>query len=324
MGADVSKDLALSGKKGGKGGGLARPGAHGGGAPAPDPGQGISVKEVTFTAKGYTYDSDIPKTFRKGAAESTALALRAKGKKSATGSGTLAVYDKKAAEANVVSPRTAAEQAKIEATVIASGARQLEKPRRSMGRIVQRRVGWQATPTLIVITTAERELTKGDDGKMRPSGEWLIEHRKTYRNLDGAAEKRVGNVLADDAEPEDQTVRAAAPGDARPQATPAPTPQPTPASAQDSFPEGTFALSFLPRAVRSSVIARVPAPTVFDGTSLQFSHPQTGEVDRLEVNVIRMDERRAVVVQARRKPDGREWEVSQATYSLGEPEIEQV
>lgn len=314
----MSKDLALSNK--GRKGGLAR-GGEGGGSPtppAPNPGVGISTSSVSFTAKGYTYDTDMPKSFRQGAAKDASTALALREKKGKSGGGALALYDKNAPKP--VAPRSPEEMAKIESQVIASGVRQLDKPRRSNGRIVQRRVGWQATPTSLLITTAERALEKSGDGKMRPAGQWEVEHRKTYRNLDGEAKKRVGDVLADDAEPTPApTVQAATPSDTQ-QAPPTPSPAP----AQDAFPEGVFALSFLPRSVRSSVLARVPEPTVFDGTALQFSHPETKAVDRLEVNVIRMDEKRAVVVQARRAPGGQHWTVSQASYSLGEPEVEQV
>lgn len=297
-------------------GGMTTPGANSGAAANVDPGRGVSMSQVSFKAKGYTYDQDIPKVFRKGAAEATALVLANKRKKEA---GAVALYDKNFAHEQAISPRSDREMAKIEKQVHASGARQLDKPRKSMGRIVQRRVGWQATPTLIIITTAERELAKGADGKMRPSGEWLIESRKTYRNLDGAAQKRTGTVK-DDSTPTAPTVAAAVP-----QAAPAAqgTPNARPAAQQDSFPEGTFALGFLPAEVRRSVIARVPEPTVFDGTSLQFQDPNTGEPTRNEVNVIRMDEKVAVVVQAVRKPGEDAWSVSQASYALGAPEVEQ-
>lgn len=303
----VGNDLALNSQRGG--GGLARPGS----GATPDPGKGTSLSQVTFAGKGYTYAGDIPTQFRQGAAEqNSALALRRKAKGQGLGgsSGAVALYD----PSKVVAPKSSEALAKIESKVIASGARQLPQPRRSLGRTVQRRIGWQATPTLIVITTAERELLQGDDGKYRPQGDWLIEHRKTYRNLGGAAAKRVGTI-PDDPE-EAPTTQGSTPA-----ASSAATGG---ASADDAFPEGAFALSFLPSPVRSSVRGRVPNPTVFDGTSLQFSDPQTQKPSRLEVNVIRMDEKRAVVVQATKVPGETSWSVSQATYALGEPEVEQV
>ena len=96
------------------------------------------------------------------------------------------------------------------------------------------------------------------------------------------------------------------------------------APGEDSFPEGQFALSLLPAQVRSSAIARVPIPTVFDGAVMLVSDAKSGEETHKEVNVIRMNDRRAVVIQAKLKPNADEWEVSQATYSLSDPEIEQV
>ena len=72
------------------------------------------------------------------------------------------------------------------------------------------------------------------------------------------------------------------------------------------------------------MIARVPVPTVFDGAVMLVSDGTTGKEDHKEVNVIRMDDKRAVVVQAKLKPTSDEWEVSQAAYALSSPEIEQV
>lgn len=298
-----SRDLAVS--KTGGAGGLAPRGA---GAGAPDPGRGSSIHAVEFTTPGLTYDQDIPRTFRQGAAKeaaSTALTIREKG--SGT---TLALAGKS------VPVRSATEQAQIDAQAIASGARQLAKPRKSGGRVVQRRVGWQATPSLIVITTAERELQQVEPGKFKPQGEWQIEHRLTFQHTSGAADKRVGMVALDEAE---SPATAAASSSSAP-----PTVSGQPDSEQASFPEGVFAMSFLPRQVRSSLRGHVPSPEVFDGTVLQFADATTGAVDRQEVNVIRMDGSRAVVVQAKRKPGDGHWEVSQATYTLSEPKIEQV
>lgn len=301
----MSKDLAPSDSSARRGA-LSTPGAGSRNTAITDPGQGASIHKVAFTQRGYTYDKDIPTRFRKGAAQSNALVV-AQPKKP---SGALAVFSKSTAS---TSPKSHRELAKIASQVIASGARQLEKPRRSAGRIVQRRIGWQATPALIVITTAERELTKGEDGKLRPAGEWLIEHRQTFRSTDGAAQKRTGTVAM--GETEAPVISQAT--QARPSSDSGAT------AGQDSFPEGQLALSFLPASVRSSIIGRVPAPTAFDGTVLQYTDAHTLEVDRQEINVLRMDARRAVVVQASRKPDASAWEVSQATYTLGEPEIEQ-
>lgn len=288
----MGKDVAIN-----KGGGaVAKPAFV-------DPGKGTDIGGVSFGGRALTYEEDMPTKFRSGAKAQTDLVLRKQSKQSTT--------DLVLAR-DVVAPKSDRQIKKIEKASIASGTRQLEKPRRSMGRIVQRRVGWNATPTQIMVTTAERELTKRDDGKLSPSGEWLIEHRKTFTNTAGAAEKRVGKVK----------VSAPAPG--APDGTQTPSVPTATAPGEDSFPEGQFALSLLPAQVRSSAIARVPSPTVFDGAVMLVSDAKSGEETHKEVNVIRMNDRRAVVIQAKLKPNADEWEVSQATYSLSDPEIEQV
>lgn len=289
----MGKDVAVS-----KGGGaVAKPAFV-------DPGKGTDIGGVSFSGRALTYDEDMPTKFRSGAKAATELALR----KQAKQSGTDLVRAR-----DVVAPKSDRRVKKIEKASIASGTRQLEKPRRSVGRTVQRRVGWSATPTQIVVTTAERELSKRDDGRLSPSGEWLIEHRKTFTNASGPAEKRVGKV----------GTSAPAPGVSNDSSAPSGPPAQA-SSAGDAFPEGQFALSLLPAQVRASVIARVPTPTVFDGAVMLVSDSNTGEEDHKEVNLIRMDDKRAVVIQAKLKPKLDMWEVSQATYSLSVPEIEQV
>lgn len=288
----MGKDVAIN-----KGGGaVAKPAFV-------DPGKGTDIGGVSFGGRALTYEEDMPTKFRSGAKAQTDLVLRKQSKQSTT--------DLVLAR-DVVAPKSDRQIKKIEKASIASGTRQLEKPRRSMGRIVQRRVGWNATPTQIMVTTAERELTKRDDGKLSPTGDWLIEHRKTFTNTAGAAEKRVGKV------------KVSAPAPDAPGGTQAPSAPTATAPGEDSFPEGQFALSLLPAQVRSSAIARVPIPTVFDGAVMLVSDAKSGEETHKEVNVIRMNDRRAVVIQAKLKPNADEWEVSQATYSLSDPEIEQV
>lgn len=277
---------------------VARPGER------PDAGPASDITAADFSGKAITYDADMPTAFRRGAAAAgTALVAR----RTAAGSaGTGLVRAVK-----VVAPKPVAVTEQIARQVIASGARQVEKPRRSGGRVVQRRVGWQATPTMVVVTTAERELRARDDGRYAPTGPWEVEHRMTFRCAGGAAEKRVGKVAFDT--PAD----AVASGQGEASAA-------SERGQDDTFPEGTNALSFLPRSVRVSALARVPQPTVFDGTVLQYADAASGAVHHQEVNVIRMDAATAVVILARRDPDATLWEVSQAVYALGEPEVEQV
>lgn len=289
----MGRDVAIS-----KGGGtVARPAFV-------DPGKGTDIGSLSFEGRALTYEEDMPTKFRSGAKAQAELVLRKQSKQTSTDL---------VRPGDVVAPKSDRQIKKIKKASIASGTRQLKKPRRTMGRIVQRRIGWSATPTQIMVTTAERELIKRDDGRLSPSGEWLIEHRKTFANTAGPAEKRVGKV------------KASAPAPHAPSGTQAsPTPAGATSGAGDTFPEGEFALSLLPAQVRSSVIARVPTPTVFDGAVMLVSDGESGEESHKEVNVIRMDDKRAVVIQAKLKPSTDEWEVSQATYALAAPEIEQV
>lgn len=269
-----------------------------------DPGAGVDMSQVEFSQPGYSFDADMPTRFRTGAAEqvrkaSTELVLGRRSTELA-----------RPGEVSIA-PRLAAEQAKVEARVFASGVRQLAGARRSGGRVVQRRVGWKATPEVVVVTVAERELVELSPGRMKPVGDWLVERRETWRSSAGEAVRRTGRVRADDAVAVAEVAQATqstgpVPGQAAP--------------AADAFPEGSFATSFLPRQVRSSLLARVPSPKVFDGTAIQYSR---GSVpDRLEVNVIRMDDSGAVVVQATRAHGSDDWEVAQAVYSLSAPEVE--
>lgn len=278
----MGKDVARSTRSGGL--------AVGG----PDPGVGSDLDQVEFNARLYSYEDDIPTEFRVGAAAGAAVARR-------TGAD-LTSY------APTV-PRPAREQARLQAEVIASGARQLAKPYRHGGRVVQRRVGWQATPVLIVVTTAERELAPAGEGRYSPCGPWLIERRSTHRHGGGRAEKRVGTV-PDDTAGATGVAAADAGGGAGG------------GGEELAFPEAVFALSLLPRAVRSSVLARVPVPSVFDGSVSRFTD-SGGSGDRTEIDLVRLDATRAVVVHATRSLGVRAWEVAQASYVLGPVEVEQ-
>lgn len=281
-------------------GGLARGGAH-----TTETGQATSLSQLTFASAALDYTADLPRAFRSGVRASTEVALRS-GKEARSG-GELILAS--AATPTITAPRSDAASRRIEKATIASGVRQLDKPRKASGRVVQRRIGWQATPDLIIITTAERELEKTASGKYAPSGDWMIEDRRTYKEANGRAAKRTGNVSADDEAPAADAAAAGTPG--------------FEATVAEKFPEGAQALGALPAAVRSSAIARVPSPRQFDGVILQYSDPGTQQPSSLEVNVLRMDAERAVVIQATRSITATVWEVAQATYKLAEPEIEQ-
>lgn len=278
--------------------------AHGG-PQSPETGQATSLASLEFTNAALDYSDDLPRTFRSGVKASTEVALRS-GKDARSG-GELILASSTAP--SIIAPRDPATTRRIEKATIASGVRQLDKPRKASGRIVQRRIGWQATPDLIVITTAERELTKTAEGKYAPTGNWLIEDRRTYREANGRATKRTGAVPIEETSPAPGETPATAPG--------------LESAVAAQFPEGAQALGALPSAVRSSAIARVPSPRQFDGVILQYSDQGTNQPTSLEVNVLRMDAARAVVIQATRAVSSTTWSVSQATYKLTEPEIEQ-
>lgn len=283
-------------------GGLARGGTH-----TVESGQATDASSMVFDTVALNYSSDIPRTFRTGVKASTELALRA-GKPARSG-GELVLASEQTAP-TLIGPRSEAETRKVDKTAIASGVRQLSKPRKSAGRVVQRRIGWQATPDRIVITTVERELHKTEAGKYRPSGDWLIEDRRTYKESSGQAAKRTGSVAAD------TPPTTGTPGPAEPPTKSIET------TVAEEFPEGAQALGMLPAAVRSSAIARVASPQQFDGVILQYTTPD-GTPDRIEVNVLRLDTERAVVIQGTQKTGATQWSVSQATYKLNEAEIEQ-
>lgn len=269
-------------------------------------GLATSLSQLTFDKKALIYAQDMPRTFRKGVRESTELALHTKQQARSAGELILA-----SDAPTIIAPREDAATRRIEKAVIASGMRQLNKPRKAPGRVVQRRVGWQATPDLIVITVAERELAQTDAGKYAPVGQWLIEDRRTYPETSEKATKRTGTVPMDSEAPNGSAGGAGTPPSSGPEAAVAQT-----------FPEGAASLGLLPAQVRSSAIARVTSPVQFDGVVLQEPDAEGNPVS-LEVNVLRMDTQRAVVIQATRGVNDSQWTVSQATYRLGQAEIEQ-
>lgn len=282
-------------------GGLAR-----GGHQSVESGQATAMSQLTFSGAALDYGSDLPKKFRTGVKASTEVALHS-GKDARSG-GELILAS--SARSPIIAPKGDSATRRVEKSAIASGVRQLAKPRKSSGRVVQRRIGWQATPDRIVITTVERELKKTAAGKLAPSGAWLIEDRRTYKEAGGRATKRTGTVSQDSVASSDTS-------------EPSDTDRGLETSVAEKFPEGAQALGMLPSAVRSSAIARVSTPRQFDGVILQYSNPTSGQPESLEVNVLRMDTDRAVVIQATRDLSSSSWSVSQAAYKLAEPEIEQ-
>lgn len=260
------------------------------------------MSDFEFSRRALIYETDIPTEFRRGARTGTEIALR---KGDTTGPGTGLVLASSVPQ--IIPPRPERETKQVQKATIASGVRQLEKLRRSGDRIVQRRIGWQATPDRIVLTTAEREMRKNPEGKYAPASGWLIEDRRTFRMARGRAEKRTGSVPVDPAAaPAGATASSSVPREDAERAVAA------------RFPEGEMSMSVLPTQVRRSMIARVPHPTQFDGVILQTVEPPAV----LTVHVLRMDQQRAIVIQATRPLDGDAWDVSQAHYQLTDVEIE--
>jgi hypothetical protein len=268
-------------------------------------GRATEISEIDFGGRALDHSTDMPRAFREGAKASTQLALQNGGQ--ATSGGELIVADPEILASITPSDEAAARRA--ERNEFVSSVRQLDRPRRSAGRVVQRRVGWRATPDRIIITVAERELKKNHNGTYSPNGPWLIELRRTFKDISGKASRRTGSVPADPRQYSGQTgANTGTEG--------------LESSVAQQFPDGAEALSALPAAVRASAIARVPSPTEFEGQLLEFSD-NTGQTLRWEAKVVRMDVHRAVVLTAVRETRSATWSVTQATYNLSSPELEQ-
>lgn len=262
-------------------------------------GEGAATEGLTFSTPAEMY-SDLPTDFRRGAASSTALALRREAQER-QGSTSTALARPEDLRAPMNLPP------KVAATTIASGVRKLSRSFKVGDRIVQRKLGWLATPTYIFITTVERELQWREDGKLKPSGAWHIEHRRRYAPKSGVAEKRVGTV----AEPLASDASASSSSHYVEEAEQIP----------DAFVAGAEAMAYLPLAVRGDIVKQVPNPTYFDGRLLGLCAP-SGGVSHYEVTVLRMNDDVALVISATKPVAGGTWEVTQAKYELGTPEVE--
>lgn len=263
-------------------------------------GTGASTEELTFAGKAEMY-TDLPTVFRKGGKASTELVLRKESAERQTKTST-ALARPEDVVAPITLPPKAAEQA------IASGVRRLSNSFRAGDRIVQRKLGWFATPTYIFVTTVERELKWREDKKLVPASDWFIEHRRRFRPKSGVAEKRVGNVkeVYSDYEAEGVAARYVEAAEAIP----------------DAFVNGVEAMAYLPRAVRGDIVSQVPNPTYFDGRLLGLCEGGGPDVTHYEVSLLRMNDDVAVVISAKKPLKGSVWEVTQAKYQLTTPEIE--
>lgn len=285
----------------GDGRGLATGGGAGAGV---DPGVGHDIRQAEFTAKAFVFD-DLPAAFRSSQQDGpvgTGLVLAEKKPRG----GELVPADGVVAEPGTIKPLNQRE-------VFASGAKRLSKPRKAHGEVVRRMIGWQAASDRIVVTVADQSLSKRADGKFEPSGQWAIEARTTYP---GQATGRTGKVPVDSF-----ATSAGADAGAAPQAGP-------PEAANPDFEQGFVALSHLPAPVRSSVLARVVLPILFDGSVHQYNFAD-GKLSHLQVDLLRMDHKTAIAVQAKLEvvPGTTtfkdHWEVRQSVYSLGVAKVEQ-
>lgn len=252
----------------GGGGGLA---AH----TSVDAGPGASLSQATWGKDALTLD-DIPTSFRNANANA--------GAGSGGGSGSDLVLASQARPA----------PAPVPDKPFAYGIRQLDKPRRSGDRIVQRRIAWSATPESVTTTVIERDLARRPDGKLAPSGQWLIETQDVHRDCRGKAALRTG-VLADD------------PVSGSGGAVPA-----TPAAPVDDRHSGAEAMPYLPRSVRVHLLRTVPEPDVFEGEVVRYVHD-----GHIELRLLRMDSTKAVVIHGTRAEGETSWAVKQADYDLG-------
>lgn len=300
----MAADKSVAIRKPGDGKGLAV------GGPGVDPGTGHDIRQADFSGKAFTFD-DIPKGFRTVAkpagAPGTGLVLAEKKPRG----GELVPMDGQVAEPGTVKPLN-------EREVFASGAKQLSKPRKVRGEVVRRMIGWQAASDRIVVTVADQTLRKREDGKFTPAGEYGIENRTTYP---GQAQGRTGKVPVDSYETQQATAAA--------NAAAAAAGKPNPEAANPDFEMGIVALQHLPAPVRSSVLARVPMPLLFDGAVIQYNFPD-GSLSHLQVDLIRMDHKTAIAVQAKLEVLSRgskefkdHWEVRQSVYQLGVAKVEQ-
>lgn len=271
-------------------------------------GQSTDVDSLEFSSPSLEY-RDLPRRFRSGAKASAEIALSSESEPSR---GELVFVDKAKTPA-LIRPQDDRVVQRNEDATIASSVFQLPNPRRSGGRVVQRRIGWLATPDRIVVTTVERELRQTAARQYKPAGDWLIESRKTYREINGKAKKRTGDVREDPRHSSSGTHSAP---DADAQAA---TGIETQVAAE--FPVAAQALGALPASVRKSVIARVTVPRFYEGGIIQSSDGY-GRPLRNTVQLLRMDSQRTAVVHAVKNHGKSLWSVTLATYELSEPQIE--
>ena len=176
----------------------------------------------------------------------------------------------------------------------------------------QVRAGTRVYTDRLIVGYAVRPLSKGADGKMRPSGSW--------RHLDGSAHTPTT------APTRTQGVVPAAVCDAMPARA-------TPSALPKEHASGATALAYLPPVVQATITRATPEPTAWFGGATQVADGQDAPVSQW-VHVLRMNDTHAVAVVAARhagsRPAGmsveqadaafqkQAWTVTQMTFDFSE------
>lgn len=258
-----------------------------------NPGRGHDVTSGEYGQPVVSFD-DLPTKFAPNSSDNTA-ANSAPSNSGATGGKSVARRDSAGGAlqkpTGAPSPHAAGTSS---GPPIAQSARTLQKPRRSGGKVVERRVAWKATSRAIVYVTAEQELTRDAGGKFRRSGQWWLTRQQTFTPA-SAPVRKPGRVPVDAASTGNPTGGAGAGSN----------------SANPDTYEAELALASLPAPVRASVLARVPTPSVSEGAVVKYD----GSVERYEVNLLRMDAVTAAVVTASRGASDSHWDVTYLVFN---------
>jgi hypothetical protein len=178
---------------------------------------------------------------------------------------------------------------------VGHGLRQDNSVRRRGTHYFRRVVAWKAYPTFITVLTGEQMLRPRSDGKFEPSGGWVVQPPQEFTFRSPATIRR-GDV-ADDSQHhlQDQLM----------------TEKSLPENKK--FLDAFHQMQYLPLPVRKSVLARANPPSLFQAESLQSTR---GDGTMFyTVNVMRINDREAIVVQASRQAHSALWQVQQFHYT---------
>ncbi|HLS25727.1 MAG TPA: hypothetical protein VK063_07635 [Beutenbergiaceae bacterium] len=184
--------------------------------------------------------------------------------------------------------------------VLASGVRtegSRVRRRRSEGTYFRRAIAWTATRQRILIHRMEQPLTRREDGRFQPSGQW-VKSGSVLREAPEPAAVRRGEVPY-----APQTGGESDSGDSA-------------GDGEDRFAKAYSDLSVLPRPVRRSVLNRAVNPDHF--YTLLLQHERNGTVRRHSLNLIRANPSEGIVVVASRAAGASTWRVEQYTYDFSQ------